>query len=73
MGEKACAFIICKPGKDISFDEMNAFLLNKKVANYKLPERLEIVTSFPYSGDGQKVMKRKLTEDVTAKLKKEGV
>jgi len=73
MGEKACAFVICKPGKTIAFDEMTSFLLDKKVARYKLPERLEIVDSFPYSGDGQKVMKRKLSEEVTAKLKAEGV
>jgi hypothetical protein len=37
-----------------------------------LPERLEIVDSFPMSGDGQKVLKRELTEDVTSKLKVEG-
>jgi len=73
MGEKACAFVICKPACTLTFDEMTSFLLNKKVARYKLPERLEIVGNFPYSGDGQKVMKRKLTEDVAAKLKSEGV
>jgi hypothetical protein len=29
--------------------------------------------SLPYSGDGQKVMKRKLAEEVIANLKSEGV
>ncbi len=72
MGEKACAYVICKPGCTLTFDEMTSFLLRKKVAKYKLPERLELVDSFPYSGDGQKVMKRKLTEDVTARMKAEG-
>jgi non-ribosomal peptide synthetase component E (peptide arylation enzyme) len=72
MGEKACAYVICKPDKTLTFDEMTLFLLDKKVAKYKLPERLELVDSLPYSGDGQKVMKRKLTEEVTAKLKSEG-
>jgi non-ribosomal peptide synthetase component E (peptide arylation enzyme) len=72
MGEKACAYVICKPDCTMTFDEMTSFLLHKRVAKYKLPERLELVDSFPYSGDGQKVMKRKLTEDVTARLKAEG-
>ncbi|MFC1951045.1 AMP-binding protein [Chloroflexota bacterium] len=71
MGEKACAYVICKPGCTLTFNEATSFLLDKKVAKYKLPERLQLVTSFPTSGDGQKVMKRKLTEDVTARLKAE--
>ena len=73
MGEKACAFVICRPDCTLTFDEMTLFLLGKQVAKYKLPERLEIVDSFPYSGDGQKVMKRKLAEEVITKLKAEGV
>ncbi len=73
MGEKACAFVICRPDCTLTFDEMTLFLLGKQVAKYKLPERLEIVDSFPYSGDGQKVMKRKLVEEVITKLKAEGV
>ncbi|MBT3363420.1 MAG: AMP-binding protein [Chloroflexi bacterium] len=73
MGEKACAYVICKQGQILTFDEMTSHLVKKKVAKYKLPERLQVVDSFPYSGDGQKVMKRTLSEDVTAKLKAEGV
>jgi non-ribosomal peptide synthetase component E (peptide arylation enzyme) len=73
MGEKACAYIIPKPGQTITFDEMASFLMGKKIAKYKLPERLEVVDSFPMSGDGQKVMKRELTEMVTSKLKVEGI
>jgi non-ribosomal peptide synthetase component E (peptide arylation enzyme) len=73
MGEKACAYVVCKPGKDICFDDVTSFMLDKKCAKYKLPERLEVVDNFPMSGDGQKVMKRQLTEEVTVKLKDEGV
>ena len=73
MGEKACAYVIPKPGQALAFDEMVSFLLEKKIAKYKLPERLELVDSFPMSGDGQKIMKRELTEEVTRKLKAEGV
>ena len=51
---------------------VSVFMLEKRCAKYKLPERLEVVDNFPMSGDGQKVMKRQLTEEVTKKLKDEG-
>jgi non-ribosomal peptide synthetase component E (peptide arylation enzyme) len=73
MGEKSCAYVVSKPGQDISLDDIIAFMLDKKCAKYKLPERLETLDSFPMSGDGQKIMKRRLTEEVTKKLKGEGV
>jgi non-ribosomal peptide synthetase component E (peptide arylation enzyme) len=72
MGEKCCAYVIPRPGQEFTFDEMVSFLRDKKMAPHKLPERLEIVDGFPMSGDGQKVLKRELTEDVTRKLKAEG-
>jgi non-ribosomal peptide synthetase component E (peptide arylation enzyme) len=72
MGEKACAYVIPKPGQTLAFDEMVSFLLEKKIAKYKLPERLELVDNFPMSGDGQKIIKGELTDRVTKKLKEEG-
>ena len=73
MGEKACAFVIPQPGRSMTFDEMVDFLLEKKIAKFKIPERLEIVAGFPMSGDGQKVIKKSLAEDVAGKLKEEGI
>ncbi|MEE8473035.1 MAG: AMP-binding protein [Dehalococcoidia bacterium] len=73
MGEKACAFVIPQPGKSLTFDEMVDFLLEKRMAKFKIPERLEIVDSFPMSGDGQKVIKKSLADDVAGKLKEEGI
>ena len=72
MGEKACAYIIPKERAEFTFDEMVSFLKEKKIAPYKLPERLEIVDRFPMAGDGQKILKRELAEDITRKLKAEG-
>ena len=72
MGEKACAYVIPKPGQDFTFEEMISFLKEKKIAPYKLPERLETVARFPMSGDGQKIIKKALSEDVTSKLRVEG-
>ncbi|MCX6012465.1 MAG: class I adenylate-forming enzyme family protein [Chloroflexi bacterium] len=72
MGEKACAFVIPKEGQTLTFEELTTFMLEKKCAKYKLPERLEIVDNFPMSGDGQKVIKRELTDIVTRKLRSAG-
>lgn len=68
MVEKACACVIPKEGEEFTFDEMVSFLKEKRIAPYKLPERLEIMAKFPMSGDGMKVNKRELAKDVSGKL-----
>ncbi len=71
-GEKACAFVILKKGETtLTFLEMVSFLTERKLAKYKLPERLEIVESFPMLGD--KVNKRALGTDIAYKLLAEGL
>ena len=67
FGEKACAFVIPKPGETLGFDELIAFLRTQKIASFKLPERLELVTEFPLSPVG-KILKRTLREQIAAKL-----
>jgi 2,3-dihydroxybenzoate-AMP ligase len=67
FGEKACAFVIPKPGETLGFDELIAFLRAQKIASFKLPERLEVVAEFPLSPAG-KILKRTLRELITAKL-----
>jgi 2,3-dihydroxybenzoate-AMP ligase len=70
FGEKACAFVIPKPGETLGFDELIAFLREKRIASFKLPERLEIVNEFPTSPVG-KILKRELRERIAAKLAEE--
>ena len=70
FGEKACAFVIPKPGERLSFGELIAFLKEKRIASFKLPERLEIVAEFPTSPAG-KILKRELRERIAAKLAEE--
>jgi len=67
MGEKACAYVVPKPGETLSFDEMVAFLKEKKLATYKLPERLEVVQELPMTASG-KVQKYLLRDDIARKL-----
>lgn len=69
MVEKACAFVVTKPGKSFSFEDMTSFLKNKGIAAYKLPERLELMGSFPMVADGQKIDKKALAQQIADKLK----
>jgi 2,3-dihydroxybenzoate-AMP ligase len=71
LGERACAYVILRPGASLTFDELIAFLDGKQIARFKLPERLEIVESFPLTSVG-KVSKKDLREDIVTKLRREG-
>ena len=66
-GERACAFVILKERRTLTLGEMNAFLLTREIAKFKLPERLELVDSFPISPAG-KVLRRELREMIEAKI-----
>ncbi len=70
MGERTCAYVILKPSQEFTFDEMVDFLKGKKLAMYKLPERLEIVDDFPTVGDSGKVNKETLKKDIAEKVEK---
>jgi len=70
MGERTCAYVIPKPSQEFTFDEMVDFLKGKKLAMYKLPERLEIVDDFPTVGDSGKVNKETLKKDIAEKVEK---
>ncbi len=70
FGERSCAYVILRPGTALLFKELKEFLMQKKIARFKLPERLEIVAEFPLTAMG-KLSKRDLREDIAAKLAKE--
>jgi non-ribosomal peptide synthetase component E (peptide arylation enzyme) len=70
MGEKACAYVVLKGQEKLAFDEMKDFLQSKKIAPYKIPERIEYVDEIPMQNF--KITKKVLREDVTKKLKAEG-
>ena len=67
LGERMCAFLILHPGRGIALDELVQFLEAREIARFKLPERIEIVDSFPVSAFG-KVSKKTLVETISAKL-----
>lgn len=61
LGERACAFVVPKPGQRFSFDDMSHFLAEQKVARQYIPERLEVVDALPLTPSG-KVQKFRLRE-----------
>jgi len=71
MGEKTCVFVVPKQDQEISLEDLNTFLYQeRKIAKFKLPERLEIVESLPLTKVG-KINKKHLRELITAQIEKE--
>jgi len=67
MGERGCAFVILKKGASLTLAQLNEFLTGRKIAKFKLPERLEVVDSFPVTVMG-KISKKALREQIASKL-----
>ena len=70
FGEKACAFVVVKPGQALSMAQLSAFLLDQQIAKFKLPERLEVVESFPISPAG-KILRRVLRDTIADRIARE--
>lgn len=65
LGETSCAVVVPEPGRTPTLADLTAFLIDKGVARFKLPERLEIWPSLPATPSGkiQKfLIRKKLTE-----------
>ena len=63
LGERACAFVIPRPGATLTLEGLCRFLLeDKRIAKFKLPERLELRERFPTTPVG-KISKNDLRDD----------
>ncbi|MEW5911831.1 MAG: AMP-binding protein [Thermodesulfobacteriota bacterium] len=69
LGEGTCACIVPKDGCSIEYAELKAFFLNK-VARFKIPDRIELMESFPTTPSG-KIRKVELREMMAAKVRAE--
>jgi 2,3-dihydroxybenzoate-AMP ligase/mycobactin salicyl-AMP ligase len=67
MGEKVCAFIRTKRGKDLTLDEVVDFLKKEKVSFLLIPERIELIDVFPMT-KAEKIDKKVLREMIKKKL-----
>lgn len=72
MGERACAYVVTRPGKAFSFEEMIDFLKDQGAGVLLFPERLELIDALPITEVG-KIDKKGLRKDIEQKLKQEGV
>jgi 2,3-dihydroxybenzoate-AMP ligase len=71
VGERACAYVVLGPEKEMTLESLTGFLLSeRKIAKFKLPERLELVEALPLTNVG-KVNKKRLREMIAAKLEEE--
>ncbi|GAB7025434.1 (2,3-dihydroxybenzoyl)adenylate synthase [Geotalea toluenoxydans] len=62
FGEKCCAFVVPAPGASLTLEGLCEFLIKeRKIARFKLPERLETLDALPLTNVG-KVNKKALRE-----------
>ncbi|WP_406589214.1 (2,3-dihydroxybenzoyl)adenylate synthase [Bacillus atrophaeus] len=66
LGERSCVFVI-PHGNPPKAGELKAFLRERGLAAYKIPDRVEFIDSFPQTGVG-KVSKKALRETIAQKL-----
>ncbi|HVB50105.1 MAG TPA: AMP-binding protein [Burkholderiales bacterium] len=59
LGEKACAFVVPKPGTEVTLRELCDYLSQHDIAKIKLPERLEIIAEMPLTPT-RKIIKGRL-------------
>jgi non-ribosomal peptide synthetase component E (peptide arylation enzyme) len=72
FGEKCCAFVVLTPGASLTLEDLCDFLcLERKIARFKLPERLEIMDALPLTNVG-KVNKKLLREIVVQRMEADG-
>jgi 2,3-dihydroxybenzoate-AMP ligase len=65
LGERACACVVLREGATLTLPELVAFLEQRGIARFKLPERLELLDALPLTSVG-KVSKVVLRERVAA-------
>ena len=71
LGERACAYVIPRPGMQPTLADLTRFLAeDKRIARFKLPERLELRDRLPMTAVG-KISKKDLREDIQKMLEAE--
>jgi acyl-CoA synthetase len=64
LGERVCALVVPKAGEAVTLDRIVEVLRGRRIASYKLPERLELRDTLPRSPVG-KILKRELRATLT--------
>jgi acyl-CoA synthetase (AMP-forming)/AMP-acid ligase II len=66
LGERNCLCLVPRSGEPPTLESITAFL-GDSVATYKLPERLELFTQFPFTPTG-KIQRHALVREVLARM-----
>lgn len=66
LGERSCVYLIPRDQAP-TLQDLVRFLRERGLADYKMPDRLEVVDTFPGTGVG-KVSKKELAADIAARL-----
>lgn len=61
LGERTCAFVVLKQGESLDLNDVKIFMEKQGVANYKWPERIEVIDAIPRNPTG-KILKAALRE-----------
>jgi acyl-CoA synthetase (AMP-forming)/AMP-acid ligase II len=67
LGEKVCVYVVPKGEEAPEMEEIRAFMKDKGIAIYKIPERIEIIGAIPRNPVG-KILKSFLREDIKKKI-----
>ena len=65
LGERACAFVVLRPGASLTLADVQAYMAECKVAKQYWPERVELLAHLPCTPSG-KIQKFRLREIVAA-------
>lgn len=63
MGERICAVVVPRANETVTLDDITAYLRDKDIALFKLPERLETVEALPRNALG-KILRRDLKDSL---------
>ena len=65
LGERACAFVVLRPGASLTLADVQAYMTECKVAKQYWPERVEVLAQLPCTPSG-KIQKFRLREIIAA-------
>lgn len=63
LGERTCAYVVAAPDSCPTLEKLCSFLVERGLAKFKMPERLELLNELPLSPFG-KVSKKELAERI---------
>ena len=66
LQERSCAFVVLWEHETLKLEELVAYLRDKRLATFKLPERLEVVEALPYTSTGK--MQKYILKERIAKI-----